>query len=66
MSEEIEFIGQPFDPRPTRNAASPNTAFPNVVATLLEEMREMIAAAHASALDTQACLQRRLVAEVVA
>ena len=52
----FEFIGEPFDPRPSmREPREPAVT----VTDLLRRMRAMVAAAHTSALDTQARLQRR-------
>lgn len=52
----FEFIGDPFDPRPS--VPRPRDQ-PVQITALLTQARAMVTAAHASALDAQVRLQRR-------
>ena len=52
----FEFIGDPFDPRPSVLTTRDG---PVQITALLTRARAMVTAAHASALDAQVRLQRR-------
>jgi hypothetical protein len=52
----FEFIGAPFDPRPSVRGPQDR---PARITALLARARAMATAAHASALDAQVQLQRR-------
>jgi hypothetical protein len=52
----FEFIGEPFDPRPSVPGPRQRTV---PVTALLTQTRAMVVAAHASALDAQVQLRRR-------